>query len=719
MHRLAIDLGTSNTVAVLRGDDGQVRPVLFDGREQLSSAVHAGAGGVLVAGLDAERLARADPAAFEPNPKRRIDDGTVLLGPHAVAVTDALATVLAAVAARVPRTPPTGAAVPSAVAAVPPESAAMPVAGSVTPSAGAAVPAAGVVVPVAGSVTPSADAGAAGQGSVVLTVPAGWGAPRREVLACAASRAGLGAVEFVSEPVAAAAYFTATRPRELPPGAALLVVDLGAGTADLAVVRDGQVIAQGGLDVGGLDVDAALVGVLGDVVSATEPDVWQRLSAPVTAADRRDRLLLWQEVRAAKESLSRLSVAPVHVPGCRSDPHLTREELEAAAAPLLAPIADLAATLTAAALTDRRPDSLADRLADVRSDPLADSLADRLADVRSDPLADSLADRLADVRSDPLADSPGDRLTDRRLAHRPGPLGDSAGDRVGDRRPGRSAAPPVADPALPAAPAGELAAVFLVGGGSRLPLLARLLHARLGVAPTTVERPETVVAEGALHAMAATAPDVKPAAGPAPAPAAPVAPPRTPLRRRWRSPATVLLVLLCFALPFATVSCGLPDGYGRAQPGGTSEYTGFDLASGGAPAVRKDQLRPPDQWRPDRLAPQPAYVAALLLLAAALAATALGRDRRRRAVTAALAALAVLVLAAGQALVTDRLAAAVLEQSRMPEGRTADDMVGTGPGFWLAVILLTLLTTANLAASHTANPAGRRQAPVRGRRTGG
>ena len=115
----------------------------------------------------------------------------------------------------------------------------------------------------------------------------------------------------------------------------MLVVDLGAGTADLAVVRDGRVVAQGGLDVGGLDVDAALVGVLGDLVGTTAPEVWQRLTAPVTAADRRDRLLLWQEVRAAKESLSRLSVAPVHVPGCPSDPHLTRGELEAAAAPLL------------------------------------------------------------------------------------------------------------------------------------------------------------------------------------------------------------------------------------------------------------------------------------------------------------------------------------------------------------------------------------------------
>jgi actin-like ATPase involved in cell morphogenesis len=537
VHRLAIDLGTSNTVAVLRDGAGRVRPVLFDGREQLASAVHAGADGVLVVGLDAERLARADPAAFEPNPKRRVDDGTVLLGAHPVAVADALAAVLAAVAARV--SPPPG--------------------------------------------------------DVVLTVPAGWGAPRREVLADAAARAGFGRVELVSEPLAAAAYIAAThgagaRGADLPPGAALLVVDLGAGTTDLAVVRDGQVVAHAGLDVGGLDIDAALVEVVGAVVSRTAPDGWRRLEHPVTAADRRDRLLLWQEVRAAKESLSRLAVAPVHVPGHPSDLHLTREELAAVAAPLLAPVADLAADLT---------------------------------------------------------------------EHPP-------------------------------------AAVLLVGGGSRLPILAQLLHARLGVAPTVVERPETVVVEGALLAAPAPASE-EPAV---PAGGRPVPTATTPVRRRWRSPAAVLLILLCFALPFATVSCEPLDGYGRAQRGGTTQYTGFDLAAGGTPDVSPaDRARPADPRHPDRIGVQPAYTAGLLLLVAvAGVAVAVGRDRRRRVVTAVLAALAALVLGAGQLLVLDRLADAVAAQSRLPEGKTAGDMVGTGPGFWLAVGLLTLLAAGNLAA---------------------
>lgn len=522
MDILAIDLGTSNTVAMLRG-----APLLFDGREQLSSAVYADPGGFLVAGLDAERLARADPAAFEPNPKRRIDDGTILLGARTVEVADALAAVLSTVLAQIDPTRK-------------PE-------------------------------------------QTVLTVPSGWGATRRAVLTTAAERAGLRPVALVSEPIAAAAYYTAVLGHELPPDAALLVVDMGAGTADAALVRNATVVAQRGLDVGGLDIDAALVDILAPLVSRDAPELWGRLTNPKTGADRRDRLALWQEVRAAKESLSRLSVAPIHVPGYAADLHLTREEVETAATKLLSAIADLAAEL----------------------------------------------------------------------------------------------APP------------DLSDVLLVGGGSRMPLLGRLLHTRLGVAPSVVERPEMAVVEGALHTVApaqpaAIATDV----------------PRTPIRRRrWLSPVTLVLALLCFVLPFATVSCGLPDGYGHAKPGGTTAYNGLDLALGGAPDVPDDQKLPASNWRPDRLNPQPLYVIGLLLVGAGLVAAAvLKRDRRRRAMLAGLGGLAAVSLVTGQALVVDQLAARIRQQSAIPAGKVARDFVGTGPGFWLTVVLLALLVAGNLFA---------------------
>jgi actin-like ATPase involved in cell morphogenesis len=537
VHTLAIDLGTSNTVALLRSADGQVRPLLFDGREQLSSAVYADPDGALVAGPDAERLARTDPAAFEPNPKRRIDDGTVLLGGRGVEVADALAAVLAVVVTQVDRTRQ-------------PE-------------------------------------------QTVLTVPSGWGAARRDVLIAAAERAGLGAVTLVSEPIAAAAYYTAVLGRELPPDAALLVVDLGAGTADAALVRSATVVAQRGLDIGGLDIDAALVDILAPLVSRDAPEVWQRLAKPVTGADRRDRLVLWQEVRAAKESLSRLSVAPVHVPGYAADLHLTREEVEAAATKVLSAVVDLVADLVGAAGLD-----------------------------------------------------PSD--------------------------------------------------VLLVGGGSRMPLLGRLLHTRLGVAPSVVERPEMSVVEGALHTVALAQPRA--------APAEPQRAP-TPIRRRWLSPVTLFLALLCFVLPFATVSCGLPDGYGHAQPGGTTAYNGLDLALGGAPDVPDDQKLPRGKWRPDRLRPQPLYVAGLLLIGAGLViAVAVAKDRRRRQVMAGLGGLAVVALLVGQALVVDRLAARIREQSAIPAGKVARDFVGTGPGFWLTLTLMALLVAGNLTALRRSRP---------------
>jgi hypothetical protein len=87
--------------------------------------------------------------------------------------------------------------------------------------------------------------------------------------------------------------------------------------------------------------------------------------------------------------------------------------------------------------------------------------------------------------------------------------------------------------------------VFLVGGSSRVPLAASLLHRALGIAPTVIEQPELVVAEGALHVFPAvrTAPAVEtlaPVESPARAVAAPAAlvSPTAPNRARWWLSAT-------------------------------------------------------------------------------------------------------------------------------------------------------------------------------------
>jgi type VII secretion-associated protein (TIGR03931 family) len=56
----------------------------------------------------------------------------------------------------------------------------------------------------------------------------------------------------------------------------------------------------------------------------------------------------------------------------------------------------------------------------------------------------------------------------------------------------------------------QLVGIFLVGGASRIPLVSRLVHELTGVMPTVLDQPETVVARGALLAVA-PAPDSAPA----------------------------------------------------------------------------------------------------------------------------------------------------------------------------------------------------------------
>src|SRR5688572_8917210 len=137
---------------MLRRSDGQIRPLLFDGSPSLPSSVCIDGGGLLV-GRDAAHAARVAPERFEPNPKRRIDETTVLLGEAEVRVDDLIAAVLSRVMVEARR-----------------------VAG------GAAF-------------------------DVTLTYPAAWAQTRRGILLSAAAKAGMGQVTLVPEPVAAASSF--------------------------------------------------------------------------------------------------------------------------------------------------------------------------------------------------------------------------------------------------------------------------------------------------------------------------------------------------------------------------------------------------------------------------------------------------------------------------------------------------------------------------------
>lgn len=336
---LAIDFGTSNTAAMVRRPDGRGEPLLFDGSPLLPSAVFVLPDGTLIVGRDAVHSARLAPERFEPNPKLRVDDGTVLLGVE-VPVAELFAAVLRRVAQ---------------------------------------------------------EAGTAEtRDLVVLTHPAGWGSTRRAVLAASAGLAGLDQVRLVPEPVAAVAGLDDAT------AGPVVVYDLGAGTFDVSVVVDGVVAGADGLaDVGGLDVDTALVEYLQATYVQHDPAAWQRLQRPATADDRRAWRQLTDDVRSAKEMLSRSPQTFVHVPLVGVDAPITREQVEAVAKPLIArTVAATEATIAAAGPDGR--------------------------------------------------------------AHR----------------------------------------VHLVGGGSRMPMVATMLHRRLGTVPVLAEQPELVVARGALNAFA-------------------------------------------------------------------------------------------------------------------------------------------------------------------------------------------------------------------------
>nr|WP_255672217.1 Hsp70 family protein [Glycomyces amatae] len=234
-----------------------------------------------------------------------------------------------------------------------------------------------------------------------VTVPAAWGPTRSQVVRDAAERAGLASVALVPEPVAAATFYASLLDQGVAVDSSVVVFDLGAGTFDAGVVArraDGFAVlaVDGRDDLGGLDLDAAVLGRLGRQFAA-EPN-WRRLLEPESGADRAARRELLEEIRFAKERLSRHQSADLHVPGRDADIHLTRPELEQAAAPLIGQAVKVVkAVIRAAGLT---PDLVA--------------------------------------------------------------------------------------------------GMFLVGGGSRMPIVATALHRELGIAPTTVEQPETAVAQGSV-----------------------------------------------------------------------------------------------------------------------------------------------------------------------------------------------------------------------------
>lgn len=335
--------------------------VVVDGQPLLSSSVYAAPDGTLFVGQEADRQAALDPSRYEPHPKRRIDEKELLLGDTVLPVGSVFRSVL-------------GRAVNEARR-------------------------------VAGGVQ---------VGQLVLTHPADWGGVRTQVLRQAA--AGLAErVVLVPEPVAAAVFHSASYPAPTgPQGRTLAVLDLGGGTVDVSVVRTTRaarpglppaytvLATRGDPHFGGADIDELLLGYVGEMVSTGDPDAWRALVEGRDLADRRRRRVLRQDIRGAKETLSRHPYTDVPLPSPFVDAHITRTDLE------------------------------------------------RLI---GNPISRAVDLTLATVREAGVAPQ-------------------------------------------------QLSGIFLVGGSSRIPLVARLVAERTGMVPVTLDQPETVVARGALRAVA-------------------------------------------------------------------------------------------------------------------------------------------------------------------------------------------------------------------------
>ncbi|MCK2236895.1 MULTISPECIES: type VII secretion-associated protein [unclassified Crossiella] len=467
--RVAIDFGTSSTCVAVSVDGREPQLVVVDGADSvMPSAVYAAADGTLFVGHEAERQAAVDPSRYEPNPKRRIDEGELLLGSAVLPVLDVVRAVLARAVTEARRL-----------------------------------------------------AGGAPVDLLVLTHPADWGAIRTRVLRQAGNRLASELV-LVPEPVAAAVFHSAGH--VLSDGAALAVLDLGGGTVDASVVRrqgeSFQVLAtRGDPGFGGADIDQLLLEHVGVLVSAVDPDGWRSLVEGRELADRRRRRVLRQDVRGAKETLSRHAYTDVPLPPPFPDAHVTRADLERLIHTPLARAAELVqATVHTAGLT-----------------------------------------------------------------------------------------------------AAQLSAVFLVGGSSRIPLVARLVHEATGIVPTTLDQPETVVARGALRAVAAdphrTAnlppqppppPRLPPPSHYTPPPPPPPAPAKTS-KTPWLIGGAVVAAVAAVAITVALTTTGNPHASTSGTPTPTSQTpSGQQIAqysyrfslpegwyqAGGDGPTRKVQLRP-------------------------------------------------------------------------------------------------------------------------------
>jgi hypothetical protein len=172
---------------------------------------------------------------------------------------------------------------------------------------------------------------------------------------------------------------------------------------------------------------------------------------------------------------------------------------------------------------------------------------------------------------------------------------------------------------------------------------------------------------------------------------------------RRLSPWLLGLAVIVFVLPFVSVSCSTPRGYGSAGGGYTARYSGLTLAFGGNPTVEAADRAP----APGPLTPEdtiPGQIAVTIALAVTIAAFAVSLVRPAQVVARVampiVAAAGLVIGVTGfdrwlTARIVDRMATlGVPQQQGFPPERY---VTGDG-GFGVAVALLVVTALLNAFA---------------------
>ncbi|MEZ5151659.1 Hsp70 family protein [Rhodococcus zopfii] len=304
---LAVDFGTSNTSAAHRiGPDRVESLPLTHTSNLMSSSVFIDRANAISTGDVAVNQASVDPAGFVVAPKAHVSDRSVLVRGQEVPVAAMMAAVLRTVYGqslqRHNNHPPA---------------------------------------------------------EVVLTHPEAWSERELSVLREAASIAGLGGnVSLISEPRAAAFYYSRQHDAKIVKGSTIAVFDFGGGTLDVAVLTATnewtfEVLRAGGDNaLGGKNLDATISRWVDRQLSDEDPDLAAWLRRPEGLDARRN---LDDQIRRAKELLSQAPSATIRVTGNGADMTftLTRDEFEQLIEPQITRGVQLAASVLRDAGVDR------------------------------------------------------------------------------------------------------------------------------------------------------------------------------------------------------------------------------------------------------------------------------------------------------------------------------------------------------------------------------